>query len=361
MRLYGRAHTQGQHAVARNAKPDREQLRNLDRRARLRPCVHDVTNQRRRHDSTYLSPPCPYPRCPAGLILVLLAALVSGPGLAPTPVDASEDNLFLPGFFSGTGSGPCIPAPAGTFVATSGATSATLCPEGTFSAFSGTIECDPAPAGTYVDQAGATSATDCPAGRYQNLEGQTSCNAAEAGTFVAVEGATAATPCAPGFYQPNVGQTSCIPADPGYFVATPGAIAQIPCPPGTTSEAGATECQNISLVIIGFYQPVDMDGVVNTVKGGSTVPFKFEVFNGNVELTDTAIVTMSVEEITCDFGAFTDDIVETVAIGGTGLRYDATAGQFVFNWKTPKKAGACYAVTATITDGPSVTALFKLK
>ena len=30
----------------------------------------------------------------------------------------------------------------------------------------------------------------------------------------------------------------------------------------------------------GFYPPVDMNGVVNTVKGGSTVPLKFEVFAG---------------------------------------------------------------------------------
>ena len=31
-----------------------------------------------------------------------------------------------------------------------------------------------------------------------------------------------------------------------------------------------------------------MNGVVNTVKGGSTVPLKFEVFAGTTELTDTA-------------------------------------------------------------------------
>ena len=41
----------------------------------------------------------------------------------------------------------------------------------------------------------------------------------------------------------------------------------------------------------GFYQPVDMGGVYNTVKGGSTVPFKFEIFEGTTELTDTAYST----------------------------------------------------------------------
>src|SRR5215211_3349981 len=40
----------------------------------------------------------------------------------------------------------------------------------------------------------------------------------------------------------------------------------------------------------GFYQPVDMGGVHNTIKGGSTVPIKFELFAGSTELTDTANV-----------------------------------------------------------------------
>ena len=35
----------------------------------------------------------------------------------------------------------------------------------------------------------------------------------------------------------------------------------------------------------GYYQPVDMNGVWNTVKGGSTVPLKFELFAGTTELT----------------------------------------------------------------------------
>ena len=38
----------------------------------------------------------------------------------------------------------------------------------------------------------------------------------------------------------------------------------------------------------GFYAPVDMGGVYNTVKGGSTVPLKFEIFCGTTELTTTA-------------------------------------------------------------------------
>jgi hypothetical protein len=49
------------------------------------------------------------------------------------------------------------------------------------------------------------------------------------------------------------------------------------------------------------------------------------------------------------------------ATGGTSLRYDATEGQFVFNWQTPKKPGLCYKATMTTKDGSSLSAYFKLK
>ncbi len=63
----------------------------------------------------------------------------------------------------------------------------------------------------------------------------------------------------------------------------------------------------------GFYQPVDMEGVFNVVKGGSTVPLKFEVFEGSTELTDPSVIEgFSYEEITCPNGAVTEKIETTV-------------------------------------------------
>jgi len=110
----------------------------------------------------------------------------------------------------------------------------------------------------------------------------------------------------------------------------------------------------------GFRDPVQMGGVYNTVKGGSTVPLKFQVFSGATELTDPALVTISVTQVTCGAGARTDEI-ETTSSDATSLRYDATDRQFIYNWKTPKTPGACYAVSATTADGSSLTALFTLR
>jgi MBG domain-containing protein len=115
----------------------------------------------------------------------------------------------------------------------------------------------------------------------------------------------------------------------------------------------------------GFYQPVDMPnsaGIIwNTVKNGSTVPLKFEVFAGSIERSDLGSVKSFFQaSVTCDLSAQQDDI-EVTTTGGTSLRYDAVAGQFIQNWQTPKQPGSCYRVTMTTQDGSSLTAYFKLK
>lgn len=110
----------------------------------------------------------------------------------------------------------------------------------------------------------------------------------------------------------------------------------------------------------GFYQPVDMGNVLNTVKNGSTVPLKFEIFAGQTELTDVKWVSgFSVYPVTC--GGSVEDAVEMTTTGATSLRYDATAGQFVQNWQTPKSLGSCYVVRMTTKDGSKIEANFKLK
>jgi hypothetical protein len=132
-----------------------------------------------------------------------------------------------------------------------------------------------------------------------------------------------------------------------------------------TDNAGRTTTATRSYTVLawslsGFYQPVDMSGVYNTVKGGSTVPLKFEIFAGN-EITDTAAVkSFTQAKITCNAAALTDD-VEVTTTGQTSLRYDTTGGQFVQNWKTPTGAGTCYRVTMTTQDSSTLTAYFKLK
>lgn len=128
------------------------------------------------------------------------------------------------------------------------------------------------------------------------------------------------------------------------------------------NHAAASATYNVlAWKLTGYYQPVDMNGTLNVVKNGSTVPLKFEAFAGS-EINDvnTLGAKFSVTPITCATGVASDD-VELTTTGGTSLRYDFTAGQFIQNWQTPKAPGSCYRVTTTTADGSQLSAMFKLK
>ena len=111
----------------------------------------------------------------------------------------------------------------------------------------------------------------------------------------------------------------------------------------------------------GFYSPVEMNGAYNSAKGGSTVPLKFEIFAGSTELTDVAAVT-SLTYAPTDCGANTISAESAAeAAGGTGLRYDPKAGQYIYNWKTPKTPDACLRLTLAAQDLSTLVVYFKLK
>lgn len=130
---------------------------------------------------------------------------------------------------------------------------------------------------------------------------------------------------------------------------------------GNSASAEATYTV-LAWSLTGFYAPVDMNGVYNVVRSGSPVPLKFEVFAGPKELSDPSVVkSLTAALVACPTG--TEDAIEGTASarGGTALRYDKTAGQFIYNWQTPRKAGACYRVTIMTQDGSSLVAFFRLK
>ena len=75
------------------------------------------------------------------------------------------------GTYSDTGVEPCLQAPAGTFVNTTGALAPTDCAQGTYNNQTGQTACVPAPAGTFVNTTGALAPTDCAQGHLQQPDG----------------------------------------------------------------------------------------------------------------------------------------------------------------------------------------------
>ena len=105
-----------------------------------------------------------------------------------------------------------------------------------------------------------------------------------------------------------------------------------------------------------------MGNVVNIVKGGSTVPLKFNVYDcHNVEITSTSyILGQSAQFAEYPCGASNEVPLEDVPnTGATALRYDGN--QFIQNWKTPTTKGKCYVVRITTIDGSYIEAYFKTK
>lgn len=154
---------------------------------------------------------------------------------------------------------------------------------------------------------------------------------------------------------------TCAPVSGSTFA--PGATTVTCTATDASGKTGSASFQvTVSFDRSGFYQPIDMNDVVNTVRRGSVVPVKFEIFGANsVEIVDTS----AIKAITfkgssdCTASAATDTI-ETLAASPTVLRYDAGAGQFIYNWKTPTTPG-CYSLTMTTTDAQSISAIFRIR
>jgi hypothetical protein len=196
-----------------------------------------------------------------------------------------------------------------------------------------------------IDKAASATAVSCPVNVYFTGSALTPCSAAVTGVG-------------------GLNQSLTVTYTNNTAVGTATASASFA---GDSNHTGSSDSKTFGIsawTLKGFYQPVDMSVstlVYNTIKNGSTVPLKFEIFSGTAELIDVAQVkSLTYAQTSCDATAVTDDI-ETLATGNTVLRYDATAGQFIYNWKTPSTAGKCYRVTMTTLDGSTLVAYFKLK
>jgi hypothetical protein len=118
-----------------------------------------------------------------------------------------------------------------------------------------------------------------------------------------------------------------------------------------------------SYVTSDFLPPVNVAPSVNTRRAGATLPLKWTLADkqGFAVSDLNAVASIAYKLSTC--APFTTDptgAVQAQASGGTALRFDVLAGQYVFNWKTPSTPG-CYALFVTLDSGQVLNANVMLR
>jgi Putative Ig domain/Tyrosine-protein kinase ephrin type A/B receptor-like len=246
-----------------------------------------------------------------------------------------------PGSYSATGLSPCTDAPAGTYVATSGATSATQCAAGTYSATSGATACTPADPGSFVASAGSSGEVACAAGTYSATTSAIACTLADPGSFVAGTGASGEVACPAGALSASSGATSCAPAPAGTYVATPGSTHATPCAPGSySSTPGATVCTKASPG-----SDVPLPGASSATKCAAGT---FSAASGATACTPAPAGTYvassgATAPTPCSLGSYNPSTGATACVAAPLNSYVATVGAIA--------ATACPSHTFTLTTG----------
>jgi hypothetical protein len=128
---------------------------------------------------------------------------------------------------------------------------------------------------------------------------------------------------------------------------------------GNTASGSAT--YSVGYDFVGFAKPVESNGVLNVGKAGQAIPLKWRLLDANGQpVTSLGSVNVSVQSLTCDAGATTDN-VEEYASGSSGLQ-NLGDGYYQFNWKTPTTyAYSCKTMKLSLGEGTNSTrnALFK--
>ena len=120
---------------------------------------------------------------------------------------------------------------------------------------------------------------------------------------------------------------------------------------GNAQASEVSVSYNVRYAFDGFFRPVDMNGIVNSVKAGSAVPVKFSL-SGYQGLNIFAAGFPKLVLASCSATASVDPVEETVTAGNSSLSYDAATDQYTYVWKTDKAwAGKCGTLQVQLNDG----------
>jgi len=129
-----------------------------------------------------------------------------------------------------------------------------------------------------------------------------------------------------------------------------------------TDKAGNTSTQTgiykVTYRFDGFLQPINdtahQTGLTTSVfKAGSTIPVKFQLKNAAGTAVQSATPPVWLTPVLgAKMSLPVDETAVTVsADSGSTFRYDTTAQQYIYNWKTPATGGNYYQIGVRLDDG----------
>lgn len=112
----------------------------------------------------------------------------------------------------------------------------------------------------------------------------------------------------------------------------------------------------------GFLSPVNATNRISAT-AGSSVPLKWQLQDAaGASITSlTSVAGVKSAALPCDGGP-AGSPTRASSAGGSGVRYDSTANQYVFSWQTdPTWSGSCRRFLVTLDDGTTHTADFQFR
>lgn len=114
--------------------------------------------------------------------------------------------------------------------------------------------------------------------------------------------------------------------------------------------------------MVGFFAPVDNNGVLNRAKAGQVIPLKWRFLDAdNQPITSLTSVSVGVSELDCSSAQSTDTIEQYATSAGSSQLQNLGDGYYQFNWQTRKTyATTCKTISMNVNDGTTpLTALFQ--
>jgi Bacterial Ig-like domain/HYR domain len=152
---------------------------------------------------------------------------------------------------------------------------------------------------------------------------------------------------------------NCLPASGSTFAL---GTTTVTCSASDTrnNSSQATFKVNVTVSATSFLQPINLDGD-SIFKLGSTVPVKFQLTGDSAGITN-AVANLRIAKVSNNvLGDELEAVTSTPASTGSLFRYDATSGQYIYNWGTKGYTAGTYQLRIDLGDGVTRTVLISLK